>query len=250
MSAFRKFRGSAAVSRRGFTLIELLTVVAIIAVLAALVFPIVGGMKRSAYASQCAGNLRQIGVAVLNFAAENDGMLLPSGKDGSGETYTWVEKSQQYLTSNVEKDKMQYRKFSKVSYCPEWYSQETAGKKVAMKDRYNTYTWATGYTINDYPLYPDVKTANRQNVDSNGNRVGWTNYDFRLASITYKSVRPQVMDGTEWQTGTSGTYTSFNRHGTNKCNVLFFDQHVEMCTKQEIVDGMSDPIKIAKEKES
>lgn len=69
-------------SRRAFTLIELLVVIGIIAVLAAILFPVFAQARGQARKSVCQSNLRQIGMAVQMYAQDYDG-LYPFAKDAS-----------------------------------------------------------------------------------------------------------------------------------------------------------------------
>jgi len=63
-------------SRRiGFTLIELLVVIAIIAILAAILFPVFARVREKARETVCKSNLKQIGLAIIMYAEDYDGML-------------------------------------------------------------------------------------------------------------------------------------------------------------------------------
>lgn len=64
--------------RRGFTLIELLVVAGIIAILAALLFPVFGAVRENGRRAACQSNLHQIGRAMQQYLQDNDHRYLPS----------------------------------------------------------------------------------------------------------------------------------------------------------------------------
>jgi prepilin-type N-terminal cleavage/methylation domain-containing protein len=71
--------------KKGFTLIELLVVVAIIAILAAILFPVFAQAKEAAKKTGCASNMKQIGTAVAIYQADYD-----DGYPNTGDPWLWA----------------------------------------------------------------------------------------------------------------------------------------------------------------
>jgi len=124
-----------------FTLLELLSVCAVIGLLAAVAMPAIAGASMTANRAKCASNMRQIGTALLLYAADNNG-LLPVTSHSTGDSrvkingewintveYSWIYLLADYL-DNVDE----------VRVCP---ADETDRQKRIRKLN------ATSYVLND-----------------------------------------------------------------------------------------------------
>lgn len=81
---------------RAFTLIELLVVIAIIALLAAILFPVFSRVRENARRSTCTSNQKQMGLAFLQYAQDNDQKFPLLGSS----TYPgWASTLQPYVKS-------------------------------------------------------------------------------------------------------------------------------------------------------
>lgn len=91
---------------RAFTLIELLTVIAIIGILAAIIIPTVGNVRKAARSTQAISNAKQIGIATLLHAQDNKGQILGHNNDVFADTEfmlrMWVKYLQKTPGGNKE----------------------------------------------------------------------------------------------------------------------------------------------------
>jgi prepilin-type N-terminal cleavage/methylation domain-containing protein/prepilin-type processing-associated H-X9-DG protein len=83
---------------KGFTLIEMLVVIAILAVVAAIVFPVLSRAREKSRQSICAANVRQICQSMLMYAQDND-ETLPSCDTNDGKS--WSDLIQPYAHSRA-----------------------------------------------------------------------------------------------------------------------------------------------------
>jgi len=84
--------------QKGFTLIELLVVIAIIAILAAILFPVFAKAREKARQSSCSSNVKQLGLAMLQYAQDYDETFPHVYDDGftSALRIIWADKIYPY----------------------------------------------------------------------------------------------------------------------------------------------------------
>lgn len=130
---------SAAVRRRGFTLVELLVVVAILSLLAGLLFPVLSQARSAARRSTCVSNLKQLGVAFALYASDYDDTLPEAG--GSRESVAaWIDYDSPGERGGIYPYVRQFSKRGASVYrCPNGHPDTSAYRSVS-----------STYAMNDY----------------------------------------------------------------------------------------------------
>jgi prepilin-type N-terminal cleavage/methylation domain-containing protein/prepilin-type processing-associated H-X9-DG protein len=148
-------------SRTGFTLIELLIVVAIIALLAAILFPVFSRARENARRSACQSNLKQIGLGILQYAQDYDEIMVPAWLEGAcdpGEGWQPTNSTGFNCNTGVEKNLKwmdliyPYVKSEQIFNCP---SAPTTGSLKIPK-----YTYASGTNYGHYTANLGYRASN------------------------------------------------------------------------------------------
>jgi prepilin-type N-terminal cleavage/methylation domain-containing protein/prepilin-type processing-associated H-X9-DG protein len=133
--------------RRGFTLVELLVVIAIIAILIAILLPVVNGARRHAKEIQCRTNLRQLGQAVMIYLQDNQRYpaaefeLPPIGTGSGGAGEAWPARLRKILHGD-----------NRLFYCPmqdprcQW-NDDNPGYVVYAKEVHSQFGYSPGERV-------------------------------------------------------------------------------------------------------
>jgi len=223
---------------KGFTLIELLVVIAIIAILAAILFPVFARARENARKASCMSNLKQLGLAQMQYSQDYDEKTMPYSSTGSstGYAFPWNRITQPYLKS------------VQILICP-----SAAGSVNSYT--YNFIVGGNGRSIAGFPLvsqtpmFADAKGTNETNNQC---------LAFLLPGGTGGAIHDarKLMDPANlaagWRTsGTTAGRIGAARHmeGANYC---FIDGHVKCLKSITVTSGevsAADDMKDAPPKE-
>jgi prepilin-type N-terminal cleavage/methylation domain-containing protein/prepilin-type processing-associated H-X9-DG protein len=159
---------------KGFTLIELLVVVAIIGILASILFPVFARARENARRASCQSNLKQLGLGIAQYSQDYDEKLPPAFQ--YNDTYankglwSWMSLIQPYVKS------------AQVCVCPSWsypnneYFDQDASRPVPI------------------PLASYTAINAVAGVNMSGNGTGGTDNPRALAAITKPSETIYALD--------------------------------------------------------
>jgi prepilin-type N-terminal cleavage/methylation domain-containing protein/prepilin-type processing-associated H-X9-DG protein len=170
--------------RTGFTLIELLVVVGIIAILIAVLLPVLGSARRASYKTKCLSNMRQLGDAYKLYQLDNKGWwppawqqykrAIPPGTVGATCDKRWFDFVAKYVLgksiggqdmnwNGTQLTSLEPQLWSEPTWhgdnplwgCPMWerVGRDANGNVTHVGDSGNAIFWP-GYLMNRYPFAP------------------------------------------------------------------------------------------------
>ena len=194
---------------RAFTLIEVIVVLAIIAILMSLVYPMYLNMSERAKATKEMSNLRQIGLATQTYVNDNDGVLFSPATPWSSQ----LEQNKKYLSV--------------------WRVLQSAfDKRPASEGGSVTTPISYGVNFNIYPLgaaMPVSKITNPTGfilfapAQASGATVSFQG----LATSALPGVYVNAVGGNTVQSSPGGNVTNGTYNSRRLISALFADLHCE-----------------------
>ena len=227
----------------GFTLTEVLVVILIIAILAAIMFPVVRGMREKAQSAVCAQNLKQIGIGLHAYIAENSGRFPKGGEDvskdvGGVKTICWYDAAADNMGRDFEfKPRREWERLPDAFGCPAGHGKAYIND---IQDGVNSNGWPyTGDYAANYHLGNNSEVMTISAVRNSSSTP------YVQDTVCQNNFGPGIFvkgpSKKAWKDKAKASNPAFaDRHG-GKGNILWVDGHVSTMGYTEYMDYATSP---------
>jgi len=193
----------------GFTLIELLIVIAVIAVLAGLLFPALARVRETGYSTRCKSNLHQLQNAAMQYAVDKGGPL----PNSSGWVAKFTDTKYYWRGDKGKACIVGGSLFSNYTHSVGIYACPSVGSQLRLTDV--AWTYSMNSTVSGQSLIEK---------DSPANTVLFG--DSATATNTTPSPQFNPINTTNGLNRVKNTDQMWNGH-RGRANAVFLDGHVE-----------------------